>query len=423
MIAAAPAPGSPDLTPYVLYSQSWRDAWDPVTSTFSRVPVDGLSTQDCLAFLLSLPSHAQLFAYSFNYDLTKILEGVDDATLYALARPEDRQRVGADAARGPTPVLYAGFWLNLQGTKFTVARDGWRATVWDIFKFYGTKFVTALTEWKIGTEAQRAKMQVMKEKRGAFDKEDPDAVEAYCLDECGCMAEAAAKLIAAHDAVGLTLKTFYGAGSTGGALLKKIGILEQIRPVLPSMALAVACAFFGGRFENSASARSASTSGTTTFPARTRTRWAFLPCLAHGHWVKTTARRDLDGAQHALVEYGFGGRIADAEAVSWGPFPFREADGSICFPHVSGGGWVYLREFLAGERLFPHVRMRQAWVYVCECDCQASSRRSPFTTCIGRWWERTPGQASRSSWASIPGMGRSRRVWATRFSTSGCGRE
>ena len=230
LIAAAPAPGITPADVHTLSTPSWRGAWDPVAKNFSRMPVQGLETKEILNWILHLPYPARLFAYSFNYNLTKMLEDLDNESLYFLSRPEDRARKGKDVARGPKPVFWEGYWLNLQGTHFTLASGGRKKDVWDVFKFYGCPFVTALREWKVGDEETHTQMQAMKEKRGAFDVENPDDVERYCLSECACMAGAAQKLIDAHVTVGLELKTFYGAGSTGGALLKKIGVKEKSAP-------------------------------------------------------------------------------------------------------------------------------------------------------------------------------------------------
>src|SRR5208282_3901704 len=126
LIAAAPAPGIVPADVHTLSAPSWRGAWDPIARLFRRVPVQGLATKDVLHWILHLPYPSRLFAYSFNYDLTKMLEDVDNESLYCLARPEDRGRKGKDAARGPKPVLWENHWLNLQGTHFTVASAGRR---------------------------------------------------------------------------------------------------------------------------------------------------------------------------------------------------------------------------------------------------------------------------------------------------------
>ena len=51
----------------------------------------GLSTADCLDFLLELPKDALKFGFSLGYDYTKILADLPDKTLWLLARPEERQ--------------------------------------------------------------------------------------------------------------------------------------------------------------------------------------------------------------------------------------------------------------------------------------------------------------------------------------------
>src|ERR1700690_3870559 len=71
---------------------------------------NGLSTIECLEFILSLPSakgkiQSKVFAYSFGYDLTKILEDVDDCTLYKLVRPELRRGM-----RGKQKIITPLFW-------------------------------------------------------------------------------------------------------------------------------------------------------------------------------------------------------------------------------------------------------------------------------------------------------------------------
>jgi hypothetical protein len=164
-----------------------------------------LSTVDCLDFLLGLPQKAKLFAYSFRYDLTLILKDLPDDKLYRLMRPEIRQ-----GKRGPMPVLWEGYTLNLVGTKFTVARGSRRARVWDIFKFFQSSFVNALKDWQIPEDAAEreivlARMQEMKDARGDFENVSDAKIQAYCLEECACLAQLAKKLTQAHDTAGFTL--------------------------------------------------------------------------------------------------------------------------------------------------------------------------------------------------------------------------
>ena len=326
----------------------------------------GLTTEECLDFLVSIPTQAKAFAYAFNYDLTKILTDVDNRSLYHLFRPELRKRPKKSQKFGPFPVTWGDYELNLQGTKFTVKHEptGRHHVIWDVFKFFQAKFTAALVDWKVATFDELEKMREMKDLRSEFDKLGYDQIRAYCLDECAKMARLAEKLVKAHEDAELPLKVFYGAGSTGGAILKKEGIGEQKRDGPEEMITAIACGFFGGRFENSVIGEVKgplwSYDISSAYPYQT----TFLPCLECGTWKLTRNRQDILNATTALVHYKLG---TCKEDLPWGPFPFRTKEGSICYPLESGGGWVWRDEYIEGERIFSHVEFEEAWVYDTKC--------------------------------------------------------
>lgn len=331
-----------------------------------------LSTVDCLEFLLGLPQKAKLFAYSFRYDLTLILKDLPDDILYRLMRPELRQ-----GKRGPMPVLWEDYKLNLVGTKFTVAKCSRRCRVWDIFKFFQSSFVNALKDWQIPEDASERKivldrMQEMKDARGDFENVDNAKIQAYCLEECACLAQLAKKLTQAHETAGFELTNYYGAGSTAAAVLSQFGVEYARDPGPIAMQQAVASAFFGGRFENSILGAVAGPVYSYDISSAYPYQLTQLPCLMHARWVHTVNRIDLDGARQAIVRY----RLADSKH-PWGPFPFREADGTISYPAESGGGWVYLPEYLQGERQFSGVQFVEAWYMRQECQCKPLFARIP----------------------------------------------
>lgn len=384
---------------YVMLAASNRDgdrSW-----VIEAEPGGELSTVECLDFILALPvNRTKIFSFSFNYDLTKLLTDVDDGTLYKLFRPELRPRwhtaLGnpcrmcgkapeehqavknpGEMLKGPRAVHWEGYRLNLQGTKFTVqkGKDGKRVVVWDLFKFFQAKFVGAIKDWRVGDDFLWDRMTKMKDKRAEFDKESPEAVRKYCLEECRCMAELAHKLIDAHERVGLKLTSFYGAGSSGGAMLNLMGIKEKIKKPIPEMREPVSRAFFGGRFENSVLGAIREPLDGWDISSAYPYQITMLPCLEHGFWKHTTREHDLEHARHALVRYSLEPLSDKAIAdMAWGPFPFRIKDGSSCYPAVSGGGWVWKDEFSQGRRLFGHVRFREAWLYDCQCECAPFSQ-------------------------------------------------
>jgi hypothetical protein len=355
------------------------------TGTKKEFIEGNITTERALDFFCDLPTE-NLFAYSFGYDLTKILAGLPTKKIFQLCHENlpERQRKGPDGGpspmaniHGPKPVVWRPrkgkvFLINLRMTKTSITRiENGRVSkmvIWDIWKFFQGKFTTALENWEIGSPAELVEMARMKNQRADFDKLDRHEVRAYCLDECHKMAQLARKLRDAHVDAGLNLKNFFGAGSTASAMLKQMGIKEKRGETPREMAPAIASAFFGGRFENSVIGSIPGPVYSFDISSAYPYECYSLPCLEHARWSHVKRRKGLRGARQAIVRYRLG-KALDPHA-TWAPFPFRMSDGSICFPIESGGGWVYLDEFLAGEALFPHVEFVEAYVLHTSCVCR-----------------------------------------------------
>jgi hypothetical protein len=342
---------------YVLLAASTEKGDRDWTVCAKNPAKEGLTTVECLDLILGLPTRrSKIFSYAFNYDITKILADLPDRTIYRLFRPDLPSRRGKF---GPKPVQWCPngcrgldeqkrlvchcdggcYSLNMQGTKFTVARNGKRVVIWDLIKFFQSKFVGALEAWKVGTPELWERMARMKDKRADFDKESKEAVESYCLEECRCMGQLARKLLESHEGAGLHLKTYYGAGSSGAAMLTAMGIKDKLAPTPEGMREAVAAAFSGGRFEHSVIGEIREPLQGWDISSAYVYQLAFLPCLQHGSWTHTKKRKDIEKAEAqsgALVRYGLG---PNPGITSWGPFPFRDENGSISYPIESGGGY------------------------------------------------------------------------------------
>lgn len=405
----------------------------------------GLDTDTCLRFLVDNfhNAHFKLFTFSFGYDLTKILEDVDDYSLYRLLRPEMRRKKLPSGHQVSTTVYWPNenprWALNWLNGRFTVREVKGRAlqkeklrevpqndyawpfpglfgfneadlaaqlfgkpklvlgrgvVIHDIWKFFGTKFTNALEDWRVpgnipGNERKAIldRMREMKDKRSQFDKIDEREIHEYCLSECRYMAELARKLTGAHASAKIPLTSYFGAGSTASGMLDVMGVRTHIKqaretPLPETLRHAVACAFFGGRFENSivgpVTDEVWSYDISSAYPYQT----AFLPCLIHGRWEHTRDRAVWSKARTALVHYRVR-RPARIPGRTWAPFPFRfgaghESQGSICFPESGSRGWVWRDEFLAGERVFDEVQALDAWAYHCDCDCRPMAQVPEF---------------------------------------------
>jgi hypothetical protein len=331
----------------------------------------GLDTETCLEFFLSLPHDCKLFGFYLNYDLTKILADLDNQRLFRLFRPEIRQRPASSKVRAPYAITWEKYRLNLQGTKFSVERGNKKKIIWDVGKFYQSSFVVALKDWKIGDPDVVKQIEYMKKQRSDFDRLDMKDVRKYCFDECQLLGQLVHKLVDAHTSVKLELKNFYGAGSTGGAMLQMMNIKDKKRDPIDEMKEPVAMAFFGGRFEHSVIGPIDGPIYSYDISSAYPYQIYFLPCLEHGRWEWTGQRHRLEKARHALVKY----TLSDSDKrYPWSPFPYRLRDGTIIFPRCSGGGWIWRDEYIQGEKLFHNVVFKGAWVLEGDCQCRPFRR-------------------------------------------------
>jgi hypothetical protein len=371
-------------------------------------PLNGkrLTTEECLKFIVSGGKRDKFFAYSFGYDLTKILEDLDDLSIYKLFRPELRTK-----ERGGRTVQVPIYWpqrefpdapdwaLNYLNGRFSVQqRIGWKAdgpkwgktvVIHDIWRFFQGKFTAALEDWKVPGNIPKDErenilrnMREMKDKRSDFDRIDSQEIEQYCLSECRYMAELARKVTEAHIQAGIPLKSYFGAGSSASAMLKVMDVQKHIatsrETKLPEeLDYAIKCAFFGGRFENSVIGVIRGPLWSYDISSAYPYQITFLPCLIHGQWKHTNNENQTREARAAIIHY----HLHPPSCIprkTWGPYPFRISEGnekgSIVFPESGSTGWLWKDEFFEGQKLYPNAEFLDAWIYECECDCQIFKR-------------------------------------------------
>jgi len=333
----------------------------------------GLTASQVFAWLLSLPKKALLVGFALGYDRTKWVESWPDERVWRLMRPEARQ-----GKSGPLPVDCEGWRVNLVATRMTVRRkdepDESR-TVWDVWKFFQSSFVKAITRWEVGTPAQQRFIEKQKARRGDFGGIGPKE-ERYCQTECSLLAELVTRLLKAHEDAGIRLRSYYGPGSTAAVVLEELRADVQKARVPDRMALAVACAYFGGRFECSRVGpvkplprykRLFAYDIASAYP------WAFtrIPCLDphHGVWVRRNSGR-LRGVHPIATCVRFEVRPHKKAHPAWGPLPHRTPKGDILFPLESAGGWVWLPEYQAAKKLHPGVTALECWTWRPTCTCK-----------------------------------------------------
>lgn len=384
----------------------------------------GLSHDECADMILAIPKNTLKFGYMFSYDVTKIIEQMPAADKFYLLRPNARQArecktcgyKWAGPARGCTEcggLLARGFTRKLTWNKrkydffngsFTITEarpenrqeDGVdnkpangagkrdkedSSKIWDCFRFFGCAFVEAIKDWGVATPDQIDRIKGMKDKRGSFDTEDPEAVKAYCREECHLLALMMRKVITAHDEAEIPLKRYEGAGSTASALLGKNKVGDFKGPNLrelavlygAGLALAISCAFFGGRFENSQIGRIDVPVHGYDVSSAYPYSMVDLPCLACGTWKRIKGRtakllRVIEKATLALCKFRVGKIPTKIRGeMAWGPLPCRDEKGSICYG-ANFEGWGWKSEVLPALQ-WRHVDLAgEAWVYKAGCE-------------------------------------------------------
>ena len=294
--------------------------------------------------------------------------------------------------------------------------------IWDCFRFYGTSFVNSLIDWSsckrrgcgggnpgllrrlpedrgyvcltcgegleegeeppVATADEIETIAAMKDKRGSFDVEDPEDVKRYCRMECRLLARALRRLIDSHDRAGIPLKRYDGAGSTATALLRKNEVAEfkgpSLRDLDPDLAHAIACAFAGGRFEDSMVGAVREPCHGFDISSAYPYALTFLPCLVCGFWRlekrMTPAKLARIHAKNGLAVARFHVRHVEDEErrkIAWCPLPFRSDKGSITYG-TNFSGWAWAPELLAALRGWPDLVALggEAWVYERKCDHQ-----------------------------------------------------
>ena len=314
----------------------------------------GLSSLAMLRWIVDTLHGCRVFAYGFGYDITHIVNDLPDAQIYNLLRPSRRY------VRGKLrPVAWRGYKLDWLQGRFTVSYGTKRVVIWDVLKFFQQTFEQTLQDWAIDTE----NIGAMKARRSRFTVRDMPAMRAYCQTECRQLADLSQKLLQAHTSAGLTLRSYYGPGSTASVLLGQMKVKEYQKPPPARMAIPIACGFFGGRFEHSLMGEVMPCYGYDISSAYPYQAWN-LPCLLHGKWLHTIDKQDLRNCTTALIHYTYHGSPKD----SWAPFPHRSAKGAICYPY-RGQGWVWLPEYRAARGM-GRLQMTEAWVYRTECECR-----------------------------------------------------
>lgn len=349
---------------HLYISMSYRDRFGKGDQIENR---EGLSTLDCLGFICSIPEEYNIASYGFGYDIAKILNDLPPELIYLLTHLERRTPKLGKYAR-PKPITWNNYEIDLFNSRFTVIRksDNQKRVIHDLSKFYQAKFVSACKNWNVGTPIERDTMRNMKADRRNLVKYTQEQILDYSNKECVWLAELADKLDEACESAQAPLNgQYFGAGSIAKSLMRQWKIKDHIGQLPNEIKILSRFAFFGGRFEIAIRGKIEKPVHDWDISSAYPYQIYNLPCLKCGNWTKTNDINRTKASRCALVQYSL--QRWKSSLPSWGPFPFRDEDGTIPFPIESAGGWLHKDEFFAGQALFPNVKFLGAWVYETNC--------------------------------------------------------
>ena len=322
-----------------------------------------LTTIDCLEFLTGLDADAAIYVgFFFDYDTTMILRDLNK---------ERRARLFNERKfdQGISPYTdYRQFQVDYMPRKYLRVRrrtdEGWsRAiTINDTGGFFQCSFVQALTDWNIGTPAQRAAIQAMKDQRDQFAEIDQRERD-YNRQECELLAELMEALRAACVSVGYVPHNWQGAGYLASAMLKHHKVIKRKDVTLaPNIAVLANDAYYGGRFETTAVGQIPGPVWeydiSSAYPAAMLT----VPCLRHGRWIEGRNDQARVSISHVRFQH------PDPEQRLCG-LPLRQRSGVLCWPR-EGEGVYWSPELKAARRAGAHTRwLGGAW-FDERCECQ-----------------------------------------------------
>jgi hypothetical protein len=195
---------------------------------------DGLSSADCIRFLLGLRKHTDsiFIGYSLAYDCEFWIRDFGPPLWRAL-KEQGEGTINLDGRR--LVISYVPkkwFKIGFYGEKRTI----WLIQIYDVFSFFQMSFVNVVGSpatgqrkgWNIATAEEMAVLLEWKAKRGGFLLEEWEQIVAYNQIECAVLVRLANRLRDALYETGIRLRSWHGPGAVADALLRMHGMEEHI---------------------------------------------------------------------------------------------------------------------------------------------------------------------------------------------------
>lgn len=315
-----------------------------------------LSTRECLELIITAEQHnpdAIHVGFAFSYDVEMILADMSIHHLTILYRK------GSVKWHGYRIEYLRSKWFQISKT---VGKDRVTARIWDVWGFYQTSFVLAVSEILGANHPDAQQIINGKAGRSLFTYSELDCViEPYWQCELRLTVDMMNALRTRLYDAGFMIRQWYGPGAIAAYTFRKRKMAAAMSPdIPPAVNVAAQHAFAGGRFEQfrlgaydgpvySYDIRSA-------YPSAI----ALLPNLSTGQWVHVT---DVDPSQLARFGvYRIAFRHGAFRTTAPMPYFYRDSRHTIHFPNIVES-WYWTPEAQHLTFLGESAEILEGWEY------------------------------------------------------------
>lgn len=299
----------------------------------------GLSTEECLRWLLALPKNHTAgggrpiyVGFAIDYDVNQILKDL----------PLKGERGSIEELRRENVTRWHGYTIRYFHRKIFRVQYGKKSVTWfDTWGYFQSSFESALEKWNIATP------EIIKEgkaARGSFHRWSLEKLRQYNNAELETHVQLMNHLREAIQPLNLKVSSWHGPAALAGYWLRKNRVQDLLVPPDEELDEVVRMAYSAGRIDIRGvgvikpvyhkDIVSAYPSATRHLPNLTLLTWR------HAKEIPIDARTYVGHVKWNI----------DPKA-AWGPFFWRDKSGSILYP-PKGEGWYWMPELEAATERF-----------------------------------------------------------------------
>jgi len=319
----------------------------------------GLSSEECLQFIVDQPTRRTYIGYYFDYDVTMLLRDLPSHVLRRILAGLSTVWERWVIRYYPRQFLQVG----IRDGESTHAVKNSIVIINDVGTFFQCSFTKALQQWNVGDPAVVERIQQGKDRRGTETAIDDDTITYNAL-ECDYLELLMTEFAKVVIDVDLRPAQWRGPGWIAAKALRNNNVMKRktAEPMLPDeLRMTAPMAYYGGRFEVTKIGdvgKAYAHDLNSAYPAAMQ----YLPCLEH---CRITPWRKGDPiTSHALLNISFDHPTTNALC----GIPIRGMDGVLTFPRM-GKGWYWGVEILAAIAAGMKATVYSGWHIHTRCDC------------------------------------------------------